>query len=85
MFRIPTSRYEVLKLRETLKDMLKKAGILDQELNIKGPTQVFYTVFKNDWIFFVCKNPVILFWRLHLQEELDVDSLNRENDRYVRI
>ena len=85
MFRIPTSRYEVLKLRETLKDMLKKAGILDQELNIKGPTQVFYTVLKNDWIFFICKNPVILIWRLHLQEELDVDSLNRENDRFVRI
>lgn len=40
LFRVPTSRYEVLKLRETLKDMLKKAGVLDEELDVKGPTQV---------------------------------------------
>ena len=38
--RIPTSRYEVLKLRETLNEMLKKAGVLDQALDVRGPTQV---------------------------------------------
>ena len=38
--RKPASRYEVLQLKETLDLMLKKTGIDDEEIEIKGPTQV---------------------------------------------
>ncbi|XP_071802778.1 axonemal dynein light chain domain-containing protein 1-like isoform X1 [Asterias amurensis] len=36
----PASRYEVLQLKETLDLMLKKTGIDDEEIEIKGPTQM---------------------------------------------
>ncbi|XP_038045386.1 axonemal dynein light chain domain-containing protein 1-like isoform X3 [Patiria miniata] len=36
----PASRYEVLQLMETMGVMLDKAGIDDEEIEIKGPTQM---------------------------------------------
>ncbi len=38
--RVPTSRYEVLKLKETLNQMLKQVGALDENDDPKGATQV---------------------------------------------
>ncbi len=39
-YRKPASRYEVLQLQETLQNMMDKAGINDEEVEVKGPTQV---------------------------------------------
>ncbi|CAH1787293.1 unnamed protein product [Owenia fusiformis] len=36
----PGSRYEVLQLKETLMEMLQKAGINDEEMEVKGLTQM---------------------------------------------
>ncbi|XP_033119171.1 axonemal dynein light chain domain-containing protein 1-like isoform X2 [Anneissia japonica] len=36
----PASRYEVLQLKETIRTMLEKAGVDDDEVEIKGPTQI---------------------------------------------
>ncbi|PIK62067.1 putative axonemal dynein light chain domain-containing protein 1 [Apostichopus japonicus] len=36
----PTSRYEVLQLQEALEAMLEKAGVKDEEVEVKGPTQM---------------------------------------------
>ncbi|XP_022084228.1 axonemal dynein light chain domain-containing protein 1-like isoform X2 [Acanthaster planci] len=36
----PSSRYEVLQLKETMDSMIDKAGIDDEEVEIKGPTQM---------------------------------------------
>lgn len=38
--RKPTSRYEVLQLQEALEAMLEKAGVKDEEVEVKGPTQM---------------------------------------------
>lgn len=38
--RKPTSRYEVVQLKNTMEEMLEKAGINDTDIEIKGPTQV---------------------------------------------
>lgn len=39
-FRNPTSRYEVLQLKEALDAMLVKSGVKDEEVEVKGPTQM---------------------------------------------
>ncbi|XP_006821546.1 axonemal dynein light chain domain-containing protein 1-like [Saccoglossus kowalevskii] len=36
----PVSRYEVVQLMETLDTMLEKSGIDDEEIEVKGPTQM---------------------------------------------
>lgn len=36
----PTSRYEVLQLKEALDAMLVKSGVKDEEVEVKGPTQM---------------------------------------------
>ncbi|XP_071499179.1 axonemal dynein light chain domain-containing protein 1-like [Diadema antillarum] len=36
----PTSRYEVLQLKESLQVMLAKAGVHNEEVEVKGPTQM---------------------------------------------
>ncbi|XP_071820220.1 axonemal dynein light chain domain-containing protein 1-like isoform X2 [Apostichopus japonicus] len=36
----PTSRYEVLQLQEALEAILEKAGVKDEEVEVKGPTQM---------------------------------------------
>jgi len=39
--RNPTSRYEVKLLKQTLHEMLDKAGLYEEDVELKGPTQVF--------------------------------------------
>ncbi|XP_071115667.1 axonemal dynein light chain domain-containing protein 1-like [Haliotis cracherodii] len=36
----PASRYEVLQLKRSLEDMLEKAGVADNDVVVKGPTQM---------------------------------------------
>jgi len=36
----PTSRYEVLRLKETMGEMMEKSGVNDESLETVGPTQV---------------------------------------------
>ncbi|XP_041480916.1 axonemal dynein light chain domain-containing protein 1-like isoform X4 [Lytechinus variegatus] len=36
----PTSRYEVMQLKESLQAMLNKAGVNDEGVEVKGPTQM---------------------------------------------
>lgn len=36
----PTSRFEVVQLKNTMEEMLEKAGINDMDIEIKGPTQM---------------------------------------------
>lgn len=36
----PTSRYEVVQLKKTLQMMLEKAGLTDDDFELKGPTQM---------------------------------------------
>lgn len=38
--RNPSSRYEVLQLKKTLRTMLEKAGITDDDEELRGPSQV---------------------------------------------
>lgn len=39
--RKPAGRYEVVQLRQAMEDMLDKSGVNDEDVEIKGPTQVF--------------------------------------------
>ena len=42
--RKPTSRYEVMRLKEVMDEMMEKAGVNDESLESVGPTQVANSV-----------------------------------------
>lgn len=46
-YRKPTSRYEVLRLKEVMEDMMEKSGVNDEMLESVGPTQVGGSTFSS--------------------------------------
>jgi len=57
LLRNPSSRFEVLQLRQTLEDMLMKSGVKDEANELSAPTQVLQQTFSVVSSFFIQNIP----------------------------